>query len=191
MICSVDQYRRFTNDLSTEDYKVTQALTDAQSEIEEFCQREFESATRTETLRLYANGRVYPKAFPISTVDSMPGSIIDGWAILLGYGYQYATNVNPFVSGFGSDTWAWQPQVTVTYTGGYAANELPPAMIRAAAQVAYDLLHPVALDGVPAGVTSVRVGDAAMSGEFNAFANLRGSVRNTLRRYRRPQAVAF
>lgn len=191
MICTVDQYRTITTDLDTEDYRVTAALVSAQSEAEQFCQRSFESATRTEVLRLYTNGRVYPKAFPIAAVIGMPGAIIDGWGVLLGYGYQYATGVNPFVSGFGSDTWAWQPQITVTYTGGYSPDTMPQEVVRAVAQVAYDELHPVVMAGVPAGASSVAVGDVSVSGAINTFTALRPGVRGVLTRYRRPQVVAF
>lgn len=191
-LASIAQYRMVTNDLTTEDYKVTSALADAQNQIEEFCQREFDQAQRTETLRLYPNGRVYPKAFPLVSVLNMAGAMIDGWAVLLGYGYQWATTgLNPFVSGFGADTWAWTPQITMTYTGGYAPGLIPPSVTRAACQVTYDLLHPVMMAGVPTGATSITVGDTSISGPFGSIGSFRPHVRNALMRYRRPQVVSF
>lgn len=192
MICGVATYRRLVKDTTSSDADVTTALDEAQQLFEEMTSRNFEQAQRTEVMRLYYNGRVYPKAFPISDVANSPGAVIDGASIILGYGFQYATGVNPFVSGFGADTTNYQPQVTMTYTGGYTDATMPMEVKRAVAQMAYNALNPVTLVGVPVGANNVRVGDLSVSGkDLSGMDVLTPRIRKTIRRFRRPEAEPF
>lgn len=194
MIVSLQDYRRLTNDLASVDADVTQALTDAQDVFERETGRFFEQAQRTETMRLYMSGRVYPKAFPIAAVSGQPGAYVDGAAIMVGYGFQYAQGINPFISGFGADTSYYQPQITMTYTGGYTPDQMPTDIKRAIAEMAFNALHPAPLEGVPVGANSVAIAGLITLNSakgLSPFETRSPAVRRIIRRYKRPQAVSF
>jgi hypothetical protein len=173
-ICSRAKYRSLTGDSTTADADVDAALADAQRDLEERTERLFESATRTETLRVSPSGRVYPKATPITSVTTPANSTIDGNGIVVG-GF-----LNIFTGEYST--------IAVTYTGGYSAETMPVRVVKLVARMAYAELHENSL--IPSGATRVKVGDVEVAG-----ANL-GAVDSTaltrdIRRLRRSQLEAY
>lgn len=151
---TVERYQAITGDTSTDDEIVQQAIDDATAELEEYLDRPLVEAERTETLRPDRRGRLWPRATPLVSAE---GYEIDGLAL---------TGAAPF----GSIGSPFDPAtgVEVTYTGGWAtADDLPICIQRDLAMVAYRFAHPAAgmaaLSEVPAGASSVRLGDAAVT----------------------------
>lgn len=154
MICTLQRYRTFTGDYLNYDGDVTEALAQAQTEIEERTERKFEQATRTETIVVRSNGRVYPSAYPVTAVSSPSDAVLDTPAVIVntplhrevqsgdfelvarnrfGSAHPYDWTLSPFVNG-GPVTQA------VTYTGGYAT--VPIELQRLNAEMAQYILAP-------------------------------------------------
>lgn len=161
------RYQRITGDATTGTDDVEQALLDAEQAVAEHLGRitatgraAIAYGTYTEPLVVYRNGRVYPAATPIDTVQTPASARVDGNAVDVG-GSVGTWNL------FGSD-----PAIQVTYTGGWQAAgvadgptaPLPVAIVRAICQVAWRGTHPVQFPGVPAGAGSISVGDVSISG---------------------------
>lgn len=155
MLISIARYREITGDTSTASAVVETAITDAQAILEDLLRRPLEQAQRTERLRVFPDGRVYPRATPI--ISAAAGADIYGNAIVDG------TPAGTFLE---PDDYA-----SVTYTGGYdpaetdlsAVDYVPVELQRAVAWGAYSVLRPA--DGVqaPAGASAVSVGDVSVS----------------------------
>lgn len=144
-ICDRATYRRLMQDTVTADADVDIALAEAQEFLEEETGRKFETALRTEILRVSSDGYVHPAAVPVASVTLPTNSTIDGNRVRVG-GY-LDVSIGP------SDN------VTLTYTGGYAAADLPRSLVKLVARIAYAALpHP---SNVPAGAKSVTVGDVS------------------------------
>lgn len=133
MICTLQQYRSFTADYVSFDGDVTAALAEAQTVIEERTERSFERATRTETLRVWPDGRVYPVSYPLVSISAPANAVIEGPAIRI-TGYLYPEWVKPL--------WGVQQPIMqdVTYTGGFAT--IPLDLQRLGAQIAQLVLAP-------------------------------------------------
>lgn len=159
---TTDRYRLFTGDTSSGEDDVTEALTAAQELLEEFLDRPLEYDERTEHLRPDRQGRLWPRATPIVTVDD--GYEIDGLAVIGG------TPFFPSLGFLGSAS-----AVEITYSGGWsrpdeetpASTILPTGLQRDLAQATFRLLHPTVatVAGILPGAESVRLGDAAVSGK--------------------------
>lgn len=186
MICDLATYRRLSHDTTSSDDDATAALNDAQQDAEEFCRRQFEQAERTEIMMVYRDGRVYPKSYPITVVDS---GTIDGAAIIVGNDYPFGGVIQPFLW---SDA-EFQPQVTKTYTGGYTADQMPMTLKRAVAKIANAALNAQPLVGVPAGLTSISMGDLSLSSKdgISGMTVMDAQTKKDLSRYKRRTAVAF
>lgn len=170
MILTVQRYLELTGDLDNAPDAIERALVDAQAKIEKKLRRELESDERTETLYVKTNGRVYPSVTPVT--DAGDYEIIDG-GVVVGDFFQAPIN---FISG--------QPSsIELTYTGGYEADTLPIDLEEAIADTAYDLLHASSSE-YPAGATSIRLGDAAIT-FAKPVGTLRASVTDTIVRYQR------
>lgn len=145
MLVTVQRYRRATGDSTTPDSNLTTVLAEGQLAVEEHLRRPLESAQRTEVLRRYGS-RIYPKATPVTAAEGF--TIKNGVALL-----------DP------SPTWdAWSPnvaEVTVTYTGGYTAANVPTALADAIIATAKDRLF--STSEYPAGASAVSVGDAKIT----------------------------
>jgi hypothetical protein len=149
MLVTVERYRTITKDTTTAEAAVLDALADAQALLEGDLGRGLESAERTERLQLHSNLRVYPAVTPITVAD---GYTIYGFSELLG------------ASPAGGPFDLTDPQYAeVTYTGGYTAATVPTCIERDIAWAAYQLLGLDASSHIPAGATSVRVGDTAVT----------------------------
>lgn len=167
------RYRQLTGDYRTPEDEVTLGLTTAQREVEEWLRRPLESLERTEDLIVYSNGRVYPKATPVTIVPS---------------GYQIRGN--GVVAGPGSGLpWPLDtteaPRLSLTYTGGWTQSTLPRELERAIAETALaDLQGP--LSEVPVGAKAVSLGDASITFEGSAErAVIPAHVQRRIRRWRR------
>lgn len=149
---TVAGYRLRTGDNDSAASAVTGALNDAESLMEEELRRFLPLDTRTEALRIFPDGRVYPHGYPIT--DS-PVLQQDGRALLFARAdagaFVGVIDLNPLVT----------PRMTVTTTGGFDADTLPVTLRDAL----YDLAQGVILDRVPlpVGAGSMSVGDVSVS----------------------------
>lgn len=170
-ILTVQRYLELTHDTDSVPSAIEAALADAQIEIEDELGRALESDERTETLFVSSNGRAYPSVTPVT--DAGDYEVINNGVVVS----DFFSPALDFITG--------QPsQVEITYTGGYTAETIPYRLERALADAAYDQLHSTSTSEFPAGATSVRLGDAAVT-----FAEPVGSVRSstspTIKRYAR------
>jgi len=180
-------YRTVTKDTTSVDADIIQALVDATRLAEDVCNRTLGQATYSENLRVYRDGKVYPTATPLVGIVSpvSAGVLIQGAGIYLG---TFHSTPMVTVAGFSG---AIPPQTTVVYVGGYTQATLPVTLARALARIAWHMLHPVVLDGVPAGATSVHVGDTSVGGPLMALAATDAGILTDLGPYTRRQVVGW
>lgn len=155
MLVTVERYRAITGDRSNQEAAVTAAIEQAEEELTDVLGRPLAEGSYTDRLTPTRDGWLWPKATPI--VDA-PGWTINGLGL------------EPAYSG-----WPCRDAVDVTYTGGWvertanptAANRLPSCIEEDLAWRARAIVCPDAagidLSQIPAGATSVRLGDAAVS----------------------------
>lgn len=177
-LVTVARYRTITLDTTSAAETVTARLEDAEAEVSEYLRRPLEQAERTETLPISRDGKVYPSATPIDSLGSDDSGLTVEGDVIIG--------AAPDAVGTGwLGSGATTPQATITYTGGWTADTLPKAIERAIALHAHHQIHSdPAL--VPAGATSVRVGDVAVSyGSGGASSDPLASTMANIRRYRR------
>ena len=174
-LVSVEVYRDVTGDSSTPEATVAARLLRAQRKVETFLRRPLPLLQRTERLRLrhspgygvFGGGwTAYPAATPVlSAVGlSVQGNAVVGasgaWLSWWDDGDQYAD---------------------VTYTGGWSAATLPEPIVEAICRTAQAAGQTAA---VPAGATSVRNGDVAVTFAAGAAgAQLDPAVTSALRPY--------
>lgn len=153
-LVTIERYRVITGDSTSASATVEQALGDAQALLEDDLGRGLESEERTERLRIFygssfPGGRVYPTVTPVTDADDFT---LVGTAALDGA----SPSGGPFDTS--------QPSYAeVTYTGGWTADDVPACIERDIAWAAYRLLRPAEMAAVPAGATSVSMGDASVS----------------------------
>lgn len=152
MLVTITRYRNLTGDDMTDDAQVTARIEEAQALIEDEYDRPLESEERTETCRLHPDLRVYPRATPITDIAT-DGVTIEDSVTLLG-----ATADE--ITGWPTFTSSTFPVATVTYTGGWTSGTVPAWLARAICDLAAACWGP---SGTPAGATSVRLGDAAVT----------------------------
>lgn len=149
MLVDEERYTTITGDTTGDSDTLNTALAEAQQLLEDELGRQLETGERTERLRLYPNGRVYPAVTPIT--------VAAGYTI---YGYAELGDASPIGGPFDTS----DPQYAeVTYTGGYTDETVPVCIARDIAWAAYQLLGRDAASRIPAGATSVRIGDAAVT----------------------------
>lgn len=190
----VADYRWVTGDQTTPSANVEQALDDALGIVEGHCNRKFAYGEHTETLYVYRDGKCYPTNTPLASVSSptnLGSTALQGAGVYLGVFLPTPAYIN---SG------DWQagipPQSKVTYMGGYQpyrsgagpTDDLPTTLVRALCRVAWLILHPVALPGVPAGAKSASVGDVSVTGDLSSFVAVDPSVGRDLKPYRKRKA---
>lgn len=155
MLIAVDVYQAITGDTSSATASVETAIADAQGLLEDQLGRPLELDERTERLRVFPDGRVYPSATPLVSVPT--GATISGASIIDG------TPAGSFL----------RPAdfAEVTYTGGFDPAEddrssvtyVPVDLARAIAWAAKAILSPASFGDIPAGATSATVGDVSLS----------------------------
>ena len=157
MLVTIARYRDITGDNESASGVIEDALVDAQALLEDELQRPLEMDTRTERCRIMPEARgaaVYPKVTPLTSVTT--GGTIVGHAV---------------VGGFPGGTFLTGPEeyASVTYVGGYDPEAtdgptlLPRTLERAIAWAAKALCVPDEFANVPAGATSVTVGDVSLT----------------------------
>lgn len=109
--------------------------------------------TWKETLYVYKDGKVYPSATPIVAVTVPAGqTMIEGNGVWIGWQNNY-----PLIAGYGYGGGSFPPQANIVYTGGYqpagttggVTPAVPMKLRDAICWVAYRMLHPIVLPGVP------------------------------------------
>lgn len=177
-LVTVEQYRALTGDNTTDRTVVAEQLRAAQQLVEEYLRRPLELAERTERMRLYdldGTWTAFPKATPVLSAT--------GYTIV-GAGLVGAT---PDVVG-GPFARTADPFATITYTGGWSPVTLPLTVAREIAQTARALIA-ASTATVPAGATSVRVGDLAVTYGSGSGGALGLDSRQALRGYVRRRAA--
>lgn len=146
---TVAGYRLHTGDLETNASAVSGSLLEAEEILDDELRRSLALEERTDTFKLYPDGRVYPDAWPLVSADLQ----IEGRALLGG-----TPDVTVFIGYFPGPA---PPRATVTWTGGYDATTLPRTLRNAV----YDLAEAVGSDPspVPVGALSASVGDVSVT----------------------------
>lgn len=171
----VSTYRDVTGDTTTPDQTVASRLIRAQRKVEAHLRRPLPLDERTERVRLrdyagwglFGGGSVaYPAATP---VVSATGLRVEGNAVI----------------GAASSWLSWQDgadrYADITYLGGWTAETLPEPIVEAICSLARAAGQP---SPVPAGATSVRNGDVAVTFAARAAgAQLDPAVTAALRPY--------
>lgn len=172
-LLTVERYEIITGDTGGAASAVSARIEDAEELLADFLDRPLAEAEQTETLLPDSQGRLWPRATPISDSGDYQ---VEGLA-LLSTPFGFST----FLGG--------ETGVTVTYTGGWTTDTLPAYVERDLAWATYRLLHPsTSLASLPPGVTSARLGDAALTwdGPAPSLGSTDGwwSVRTRGHRYR-------
>jgi hypothetical protein len=202
VIANTQDFRRITGDLTSYDGDVMVALADAQDEFLRQTGRIIELGTYTETLPVYDDGRVYPSAAPVTGVLDPPEASHDAISVATAAAFDtlaFAASTWPGYYGAYSGYGGYQPMPgdvligidqrpptpmrTITYTGGYAPA--PSDVVRCVCEMALYALHPDFSLQLPAGTTSVTLGDQSISGSFGASSSWPSSVTRVIARYTR------
>lgn len=162
LLVTVERYQVITGDTSTAASAASAAIEDATSLLSEALGRPeaLKSAERTEIVHVDAGGVCRPLAVPITVAA---GYDFDTAAL-----YGASPDSTPFRGLLASEL---PSTLSVTYTGGWverwanlgAANALPASMEADIAWCAHARLRPGQGLAVPAGASSVSVGDASVS----------------------------
>jgi hypothetical protein len=191
MIATLKDYRRITKDMTSYDGDILIELTAAQNYVEDFTERKFESATRAETLYQYSDGKVYPSATPIISVDTPVDATIIGNAIST-FVYAFPDPIINWhsmytISNVYSLSRPERPTIDVVYTGGYEEGQIPEDIIRIVCKIANLSLN-TSLIQVPAGATSIKTGDVQILGkDLGDTIDVPASIIRTLRAWRRQE----
>lgn len=158
MLVTYERYVEITGDTTTASATVEARLVDAQGLLEDTLGRPLETGERTERMRIYnvdGVATVYPSAVPVTDA---------GDYTQVGDGLVGATPIGGVAFGVP------QGHAEVVYTGGFDPDEtdpdepayLPRSIERDIAWAAHALTHHPSSQ-IPAGATSVRLGDAAVT----------------------------
>lgn len=190
-------YQTVTADTTTTTDEWDSALADALDLFQRETRRTLLYAQYSERLYLYKNGMVYPTATPLDTskgVVSPSGSPPENVGIFQGNGIWVGWYV-PLPS---LPVWVGTvpPQTDITYWGGYTGPAgpgplLPSEIKRCLCKIAWYILHPVHLDGIPGGAKSVSVGGVSVSGDLSMMVESDRQLSNAIRRWRHPHAKGF
>lgn len=186
-LCNIATYRRITHDAASLDADVTAALADAQAIVEEHLRVPgmLESASHTESLPVFADGRVYPTAQPVTAVATPAGMTIDP---VSGAVYGAAGTVAPgddfLINNRGIQTRRYA-LLEMTYTGGFTSGTLPMRHKRGICNIARELLR--ADSPVLTGAKSMTVGDTSVT--FDQAQTPETRINAILSGIRRRQAI--
>jgi hypothetical protein len=159
-LVTVLAYQSITGDDTSAGSAVEEWIDRSVAKLEDALDRKIESGERTERMYPTRDGSLWPHAIPITVAPD--GLRVDGNRL---YGGLFTFGTYDPVTGHSSE---------FTYTGGWversanpsAANRLPACIEEDIAIGAWVLGHPQPLAvaaQIPAGATSVRLGDAAVS----------------------------
>lgn len=196
-ILAVAGYRAITRDTRSVENDLQPALDSAASLVDEHCRRKFMYGEHTETLYVYRDGKCYPTNTPvdaITTPEGLSAQAIQGAGVYLGVFLPVPGLVNA-----GDWQGAIPPQTTLTYTGGFQpygstdgpTPQVPQKVARCIARVAWMILHPVVLVGMPTGATSASVGGLSVAGDLSPFIAMDASIERDLKGFRKRQVKAW
>jgi hypothetical protein len=149
MLLDPNRYRLITGDQTTSTSEITAAAETAQDWLEADLGRELEYGVRVDVLEIMPDGTVYPPVLPLHAVDDYE------WFAGTVYGVGQALDFTSSQLG--------PYRATISYTGGYAASAVPADIEADLAWATYQILRPADVTAIPAGATSVRLGDAAVT----------------------------
>ena len=161
MLLTLGFYQLVTHDTATAASAVEDAVDVATLLAGEACSRQFVSAARTEPCMIHEGPpgtfKVYPDAWPITAVTVPSGSRV---AISERAIFVPSPAYDMLVEPVYGDGWT-----SVSYTGGYTEATCPANLKVLFAQLGNALLVNglQTLEGVPAGATSVSLGDASIT----------------------------
>lgn len=191
-------YIRITHDRASSSDDVKEELANAIQETALACHRTWLYGQYTEQLYLSKNGMVYPSACPLDVAQPVvtgeqvfnPGddvnssaSVIQGAGIWVGW-----FTPLPFMPAW---TGVIPPQTEITYWGGFTYDTVPPKLRRIWARVAYYLLHPVVLEGLPPGAKSTSASGLSLSGDLSSMVAADRQLRKDIRGFTRRQAHSW
>lgn len=155
-LLSPARYTIITGDATSASATAASAIEEATQLLAEELRRTIDGVEaltegeRTERLWLDQDRAIWPTATPVTVLPD--GYVARGNGI---YGTAPSGGLSFLVEG--PDNY-----IDLTYTGGWTANTVPACVARDIAFAAYRIMHASALVGVPAGATSVTVGDVAV-----------------------------
>lgn len=154
---TIAKYRVHTGDDTTPGTFVSGALVEAEELLEGELRRKLASESRTEAVRIAADGSVYPPAYPITAAT---GLTIDGRRLV-----GATPDLDTFVALI--DSWAdTVRRATVTWTGGFTAADGDAPLPRVLEHALYDIARGLVESApVPAlvGASAASVGDVSVS----------------------------
>lgn len=162
-VVTVERYRVLTRDQVTASAAVEEALEVAEQAVAEYLRRDdLGHQLRTERLRCWPTGKVYPIHTPITDVAVSASYRAENSAILE---YVSPDDITVSVGDWPINRWddypASMPHATVQYTGGWTLATLPMKVQAVVAEVAQVLAGARQPAGV--GVESASVGDVSVS----------------------------
>jgi len=173
---TVAGYRVHTGDTTSEASAVSAALVEAEQLLEEELRRTLASEERTQRLRIRADGKVYPPAYPVTAAGSY---LIDGRAIV-----GASPDDFPTITIFARTP---TPYATITYTGGFTADTFPVTLRHALYDLANGIISAHLVPVMLVGATSASVGDVSASygtGSPGGIDVLRRGLSERVARYR-------
>ena len=159
---TVAQYQFHTGDSTTASATVEAALDVAEEMVGGYLRRELASAERTEEMRVWPHGVVYPKHVPVTSVQASADYSVHNEATIK---YVTPDDVTSEVVGdwsVATDNYPHSlPYASVTYVGGWSAATMPVTIVRTVALIAKAFVNPTTIAG--AGVASASVGDVSVT----------------------------
>jgi hypothetical protein len=183
-LVTFQQYVTLTGDDCASEYQVSARVERAVSALEERLNgRILTAGEYTETLQVGHDARVYPHAYPVTSVPVDASYQIDplsNAALRWVFPSDITFNWPEDIGLHGEPYWA-----SVTYTGGYTADTLPVELGDAIVGLARS--YGSQLSAQLVGATSVRLGDAAVTYGSSGLSGLDArapGLGDTIRRYR-------
>ena len=194
-LLTVERYQFITGDTLSSDDDVEAAIADALDESARKCNRTWLYGRYEEILYLYKNGMVFPSATPLDVNQPIvSGSEIFNPADEVNNTASVIQGAGIWVGWFTPLPWmpVWTgvipPQTQVIYWGGYTQATVPNALARLWARIAWHVLHPVKMTGLPLGAKSTGVGGVSVGGDLSSMTLIDPQLRRDLRRWERRQA---
>lgn len=163
------QYVTHTGDTVSPSATVEANLAVAERMVEDYLRRELASAERSEEMKVWPNGLVYPKHVPVTSVQASARYEVKNEAII-----KYVTPddlVSEVVGNWSDPDDGYphsRPTATVTYVGGWTSETMPVSIVRVVALAAQALTVPGTAPKL--GVKQASVGDVSVT-----YANDSGS----------------
>lgn len=162
MLITDSYYRLVTHDYETAASAVEVAVGAVTGLLDDACSRKLIEQERTEACLIIEGPpgiyKVYPDAYPITSCSAPTGAQV-------AINQRYIAVPSPLYDPILADTDLGDGWASLTYVGGFTESTCPASLKLLIAELAYALGHSGVggTSGVPAGATSVRLGDAAIT----------------------------